>query len=290
MKDIIKEYADLVSEKKQALAEKVNQEELDKKNEQEKTFNEFKDQVKIDSFLNTICSMLDKDHTKVTISVFGKFIIPDDKYKGDTRLDLYWGYEQLRKPSFFERLRNLSYWSKQTIPLVSEDGEIYELLWESHKSPVPLYVVEDDGNFRKYHNKVMKFPIKEFIQKDSRYNAGTKLMPGDEEITLVISNGKTETSYTTKLSSKNLGVALKHKYESEWTVRGDIGRLYYTWTGAILVQDNSDGNKTFVDFLTEIFKKIDLNFTVLSTKIKEYKTKKLPLFEISLKEDKEKGN
>ena len=276
MKDIIKEYADLVFVKNQELADKLRERKT-------KHFDVFKDQVKIDDFLNSICSLLDKDHAKVRISVLGRIIIPDDRYKEDSRYGRYWGYEQLRKPSFFERLRDSDYWNKKRIiSLVSEKGEIYQLLWNSHKSPVPLYVIENDGNFKKYYNKLIKFPIKELIQSHRGNEIGTLPIEGDEEITLIISNKKTEISYATKLSYSNLGLVLEHRFGDKWTVER-TGMPVYMWTKAILKQERAEN--TFVDFLTKIFKEINLDFRVINSEIRDWSIQKLPLFEISLKNE-----
>ena len=287
MKDIIKEYADLVSVKNQELADKLGQEERERKTKQNQAFDVFKDQVKIDDFLSSICSLLDKDHSKVRISVLGRIIIPDDRYKEDSRYGHYWGYEQLRKPSFLERLRDSDYWNKCIISLVSEKGEVYQLLWSDHKSPVPLYVIENDGNFKKYYNKLIKFPIKELIQSYRGNEVGTLPIEGDEEITLIISNKKTEISYATKLSYSNIGLVLEHRFGDKWRVER-TGMSVYKWTKAILKQERAEN--TFVDFLTKIFKEINLDFRVINSEIKDWSTQKLPLFEISLKENEEKGN
>ena len=287
MKDIIKEYAEIVSEKTHALEEKSNQREMERRSEQNNIFNKFKDQVRIDNFLSTICSLLDKDNTMVRISVYGKLIIPDERYKEDNRFYQFWGYEQLRTPSFFERMFNSSYWDRKIIQLISEDGEIYQRSWSNHKSPVPLYVVEENGDFKEYRNKLVKFPIKELIQRHGSCSVGTVPIQGDEEITLIISNKKSEKVYPTNLSYRDLGLVLEHQYKDEWTIES-TGEPSYEWTKAVLKLEK--GENTFIDFLSKVFNEINLNFRVINSEISDFGALKLSLFEISLKEREEKGN
>lgn len=293
-KSIIKEYSDVISKKRLSLLEKKSKEEMDAEAKRNKKFDSFENKLRLDEFLQAVCSLLDDNHTKVTIGVQGKFIIPTDdykggaslsSYKGDSRINKDWGYRLINKPSLLKSLFSKDILSKldKQISLIEFDGELYRELWTGLKSSLPLYLVEKDQYFEKYKNKVMKFPIGEYIQMDERNDIGTKFIPGDKEITFIISNAKDKITHNTKISYNELGLVLDHHYNGRWTV-ANTGTKLFQWTSAILVEDTRAAIKiTLIDYLTEIINSINLDFATLKSRLTRLDCDYLPLFEIKLK-------
>lgn len=293
-KSIIKEYSDVISKKRLSLLEKKSKDEMEVEAKRNKKFDSFEDKLRLDEFLRAVCSLLNDDHTKVTIGVQGKFIIPTDdykggdslsSYKGDSRINEDYGYRLVNKPSLLKSLFSKSISSKldKQISLIEFDGELYRELSTGLKSELPLYLVEKDQYFEKYKNKVMKFPIGEYIQMDERSDIGTKFILGDEEITFIISNAKDKIIYNTKISYNELGLVLEHHYNEMWSVANSNIKIF-RWTRAILVKDTRVANKiTLIDYLTEVINSINLDFSVAKSNITRLDCDYLPLYEIKLK-------
>lgn len=280
--DVVKTVAEEITKKKNTLAERIEQRIRDIEKEKEQAFFEFEKQLDLEKFLKTVNSLLDENNPYVVISVQGEYICPGEEYKDDNRIrfNLFGGNVLLRQPTFFENLLNFSYWSEieqRQITLVEKEGEVYNS--KDSKYKYPLYLKEKDRNHEYYQYKVLRFPIDELIQGNRREMYGTKLIQGDNNISLIISNKRTSVLYHTKFKSSDIGLTLQHIYLDRWTIANSNSPSFH-WTGVKLKQV-SHNKVTLVDYLFNLLKKIGIEFIVLDNITSTSRV--LPLFELSIK-------